>query len=486
MSAPRKPRTLEVAAPAELATWTARAGRDRAEPARVKGKYLLAARPDTVDFRDQMYVTSLVEVPRERPLADYRQHGIPVLDQGQEGACTGFGLATVVHYLLRLRKVCGTKAERDQECEFNLQPVSPHMLYRMARRYDEWAGEDDDGSSARGAMKGWHKHGVCSLAAWPAAGKGTSSTLFSDARAMDALARPLGGYFRVNHRDIVAMHAALAEVGILFATSWVHDGWDEVGRDGRIAFHKGNLGGHAFAIVAYDRDGFWIQNSWGPKWGHHGFCHVTYDDWLKNGTDVWVGRLGAPVGLASRTTAAEAALGPSAAGAKTPLAIAELRPHVVSIGNEGCLRTTGVLGTDAEAVHTIFADDVPRLTAGWKKRRLLLYAHGGLVGEDGALQRVQDYRHALLAAEVYPVAFVWKTDYWSTLGNVLADAQAKRKPEGFLDKTRDFLLDRLDDALEPLARLGTGKLQWDEMKENALAATREADGGARLVAHYVQ
>ena len=47
-----------------------------------------------------------------------------------------------------------------------------------------------------------------------------------------------------------------------------------------------------------------------PKWGYHGFCHVTYDDWLRNGTDVWVGRLGAPVGLASRTTAAAAAVGP--------------------------------------------------------------------------------------------------------------------------------------------------------------------------------
>ncbi len=493
MSPPRKPRAarpLEVAEHPDLATWyeqsTVSAGRVRAQASRMKGKYLLAARPDTVDFRDQMYVTSLVEVPRERPLAEYRKAGIPILDQGQEGACTGFALATVVHYLLRLRKLSGAATEQEKERVFNQQQVSPHMLYRMARRYDEWAGEDDDGSSARGAMKGWHKHGVCSLAAWPAAGRGRSNTLFNDERAMDALSRPLGGYFRVNHRDIVAMHAALTEVGILYATASVHAGWDEVGRDGRIALRKENLGGHAFAIVAYDRDGFWIQNSWGPKWGCQGFCHITYDDWLKNGTDIWVGRLGAPVGLEARTTAAAAVTGPATTGAKTPLAIAELRPHVVSIGNNGRLRTTGVLGTDAEGVHAIFADDFPRLTATWKKRRILLYAHGGLVGEDGALQRVQDYRHALLEAEVYPVAFIWKTDYWTTLGNVLEDAQSRRKPEGFLDKTRDFLLDRLDDALEPLARLGTGKLQWDEMKENALDATRQSDGGARLVAHYVQ
>jgi hypothetical protein len=480
-------RPLVVTEHPDLAAWCEpRTTRVRAEAARVKGKFKLAARPDTVDFRDQMYVASLVEVPRERLLADYRQRKIPVLDQGEEGACTGFALATVVHYLLMTRTVCGTPASQKNERTFNLRPVSPHMLYRMARRYDEWAGEDDEGSSARGAMKGWHKHGVCALATWPAAGKGRSSTLFSEERAQDALSRPLGGYFRVNHRDIVAMHAALAEVGILYATSWVHAGWDDVGRDGRIALRKGNLGGHAFAIVAYDGDGFWIQNSWGPKWGHHGFCHLTYDDWLANGTDIWVGRLGAPVVLAARTTAGRAAEGPVTAGVKTPLALAELRPHVISIGDGGRLRTTGVLGTSAEAVHTIFADDLPRLTAGWKKRRLLLYAHGGLVGEDSALQRVQDYRPTLLAAEVYPLAFIWKTDYWTTIANALADAVARRRPEGVLDQKRDFLLDRLDDVLEPLARCGTGKLVWDELKDNGLRATRRNDGGARLTVHYLQ
>ena len=64
--------------------------------------------------------------------------------------CTGFGLATVAHYLLIRRHVVPDRT-----------PVSPRMLYDMARRYDEWEGESYDGSSARGAMKGWYKHGVC-------------------------------------------------------------------------------------------------------------------------------------------------------------------------------------------------------------------------------------------------------------------------------------------------------------------------------------
>ena len=73
-----------------------------------------------------------------------------------------------------------------------------------------------------------------------------------------------------------------------------------IGTEGVIPFTDVSLGGHAFAIVAYDERGLWIQNSWGTAWGLDGFACLTYDDWLENGTDVWVARLGAPVIL--RTT----------------------------------------------------------------------------------------------------------------------------------------------------------------------------------------
>ena len=95
----------------------------------------LVARRDVLDFRDQMYVPTLVEVPPERPLAKYQSARIPILDQGQEGACTGFGLATVANYLMFTRK---DKPPRDK--------VSPWMFYALARRYDEWPGEKYEGS----------------------------------------------------------------------------------------------------------------------------------------------------------------------------------------------------------------------------------------------------------------------------------------------------------------------------------------------------
>src|SRR5947209_4767138 len=112
-------------------------------------KRTLDARPDTLDFRDKMYQASLFEVPTKMELDEYKKWEVPILNQGEEGACTGFGLATVANYLLRRRKTVPDPKQ-----------VSARMLYEMAKRYDEWPGEDYAGSSARGAMKGWYKHGV--------------------------------------------------------------------------------------------------------------------------------------------------------------------------------------------------------------------------------------------------------------------------------------------------------------------------------------
>lgn len=443
----------------------------RPDPVKIGSKKVtLDVRPDTVDFRDKMFEPTLVEVPVERTLDQYRKewkNKRPViLDQGQEGACTGFGLAAVANFLLQRRKVVP-----------DYKRVSARMLYEMARRYDEWDGEDYSGSSARGAMKGWHKHGVCGDVVWPYDTKSTTGTLTPE-RAMDALRRPLGAYFRVNHQDLVAMHSAIAEVGILYATASVHEGWSDVGADGIIHLSDKMIGGHAFALVGYDDKGFWLQNSWDADWGCKGFAHISYDDWLINGSDVWVARLGAPV----TTGAVKGGKAPESAKLSAEVRRAELQSHTVAIGNDGTLRETGQVGNTPEDIRRIFKEngDFDTKTRGWKKKRLLLYAHGGLVDETGALQRVAEYLPTLLAQEVYPLAFIWKTDFLSTLGNILKDIFQKRRPEGFLDSAKDFMLDRLDDTLEPLAR-GPGKLLWDEMKENAVLSSIRADGGARFV-----
>jgi hypothetical protein len=440
----------------------------------------LDARPDTVDFRDLMYISTLVEVPVEKPLAQFKKFAVPILDQGTAGACAGFGLATVANYLLRKRKV-----------RPDTTSVSPWMLYAMAQRsdpHDEAAAyaniadpNPNVGASCRSAMKGWNQNGVCQESYYSERGPGKpANDIVADARL-----RPLGAYFRVNHKDLIAMHAALEEAGILYASALIHEGWFQTGSDGKIPRVPGISGGHAFAIVGYDSSGLWLQNSWGKSWGKGGFGYLSYDDWLENGTDVWVARLGVPVELESASSAATINtknLDVQSSGYADP----ELAPHVISIGDNGTLKTNGQWAKTAEQVNHVFTTQFPAETANWGKKRLVLYAHGGLVSEDTAVNRIGWYWSYLKPREMYLVGFVWHTDYLTTLEEILHDAVAGVKPEGALDSAKDFLLDRLDDTLEPIARVATGKAEWDKMKANAVAATQNSAGGARVAVSAIK
>src|SRR5262249_23165935 len=153
---------------------------------------------------------------------------------------------------------------------------------------------------------------------------------------------------------------------------------------------------------------------------------------------------------------------------------------------DGLLRQSGTFGNQEADVRDILLTQFRDKTEKWKTKRLVLYAHGGLVDESSAVQRVADLRGPMLDNQVYPLSLIWKSGYWTTLTNLLQDALRRRRPEGFLDSAKDFLLDRLDDALEPLARQLTGKAEWDEMKREALGATINQAGGARIVAELIQ
>jgi hypothetical protein len=466
--------TEQVATETKAAARSGQGARSIARGGSTRPEHRFDALPDTLDFRDRMFEASLVRVERELPLERYRELKVPVLDQGAEGACTGFALASVVHALQRSLRQPDAAAERQ---------VSPWMLYHMAKRYDEWPGERYAGSSARGAMKAWHKHGVCARELWKQKKPRLDETI-----SRDAASRPLGAYLRVNHKDLVALHAALSEVGVLFATTGVHDGWDRVRRDGLVPPARSGQDAHAIALVGYDRRGFWFQNSWGPDWGQDGFGLLPYDDWLANAMDVWVARLGVPIELRQTLVSATGPQGAVILRTGEP-SFDRLRPHIVSLGNDGELRESGTFGTGPEELQEVVRGDLLRFVQDriekGRRPRVLLYAHGGLVSERAAIQRTSEYLERFLEQDIYPLSFLWKTDAWTTLSNLLADAFKSRRAEGLLDAAKDFLLDRLDDALEPLARSLGGRALWEEMKENALLATTARLGGARRTAELL-
>ena len=109
---------------------------------------ILNVRRDPPDIRDRMYEPALIRLQSNIDRRDPKL----VLDQGTEGSCTGFGLAAVINIL---NKEAGNKFM-----------ASMRMLYEMAKKHDEWPGEDYSGSSCRGAIRGWKNMGVCSNDDW--------------------------------------------------------------------------------------------------------------------------------------------------------------------------------------------------------------------------------------------------------------------------------------------------------------------------------
>ena len=480
-------------------TTRAEASERREPPSRTAAMRIgrnLDAMPDRVDIRDWPYQPTLSSLP---PQVVSIGEVPSILDQGQEGACTGFGLAAVINYQLAKRRV--------------KRQVSPRMLYEMARKYDEWPGENYEGSSARGAMIGWTRHGVCAESLWckDLAGAGNLTPQI----AKEAQLTPGGAFYRVLHTQVRDVHAAVFELGAVYMTIMVHSGWAEPGpttvevrlpksRNGNGRQVSGKVkipvikrvdhatDGHAVAIVGYTADGFIIQNSWGKTWGYQGFALLPYEDFMIHATDVWAAQLGVAVNCDVWAAAGGADTSAGLQRAADSIPLATIRPYIFDCGNNGVLSDSGRYWTTEQDVSRMFDETIPVATKGWKKKRVLLYLHGGLNNEDDVAKRVVSFRDVLLENEVYPLHIMWESGAMETIGNLIKDvitepdSRAGAIPD-WMKKLRDRLVEAKDRTFEiSTARAGTAL--WGEMKRNAqLSSTLESGRGAmEIISEYVK
>lgn len=483
-------------------------------PAVELNKRQFDARPDRVDFRDRYYRARLVSLEPEHPhpalveayLEKYCADGM-ILDQGQEGACTGFGLAACVNYLHWERwQRGGCQGPRPAG-------VSTRMLYHMARLYDEWPGEDYDGSSCRGAMKGWHHHGVCEESLWP---YGKRFTEPKEGWRQDAVLRPLGAYYRINKDSIVDMQAAIQEVHAIFASGSVHEGWWVKQSDTLLVIDMSDAeetGGHAFAMVGYNADGFIIQNSWGPRWGYRGFAILTYADWVTNGMDAWAAVMGAPVVVRGTATALNhAPLQQQTTARGTTVRLAGGRqsytyrkPEVAPWSSDTAYEHSLVLGNDGTPLQRLIAvenaaanvvDVALTRPRAWlatqDKKKLVIYAHGGLNDEEKSVERIRIMAPYFKANGIYPLFITWRTGFGESLRAILED-QAKQfgidlealRARGMFDDVKEAVLEAKDRAFEAVAEKILAKAVWTQMKQNAAAAIT-AGGGLRQLAGHLE
>jgi len=465
---------------------------------------LLDARPDRLDLRDFPYRPPLRSLPHEFPDPAVLKRSFPryaadkmVLDQGQEGACTGFGLAAVVNYLRWMRARGGTGGRRKAAAPAK---VSPRMLYHLARFYDEWPGEDYDGSSCRGALKGWHRHGVCEDRLWPYRDKSGAVVFIEPAKGWDGNATqcPIGVYYRIDKSSVVDMQAAIFEGGAIYCSGNVHAGWFPKRFPQRAgiacietAAAAENTGGHAFALVGYNRYGFIVQNSWGPGWGTKGFAILPYDDWVARGNDAWAVALGAPIehaesphyheneALSARASSGGTSISrgaaplPNVAPAVAPWTRDNAYRHAIVMGNNGTLVNRSVSRQALSAFDHVVVE-APTEWCRTGASRVLLYAHGGLNAEDESVERIQVMAPYFLANGIYPIFFTWRTGVLESVTGIFEDIHEGVDPTGaFRDVWRvvkDTIGEARDRAVEVACQTAGVKAIWSQMKQNARAA----------------
>jgi len=423
-------------------------------------KYKKNVEADFPDNRDWIYQPNLQQInPYIDPPAILK-----IRDQGSDGACTGFALASSIDYIKR----------SSGKPKFM---ASSRMLYEMAKHHDEWPKEKYEGSSLRGAIQGWKHCGVCSEESWPYYVSRSKKGMLTIEKAKEARQNTIGAYYRI--RPILAdFHSAIAEIGVIVVSAKIHDKWDKP-INGIIEYKDGleKTGGHAFAIVGYNDRGFWIQNSWGTKWGRNGLSLWLYEDWIENVMDAWVFRLSLPTPQIFGKLPISSKLvktNQTETVAKGAISRDSIAGHFVHIDN-GKFSNPGKYWSNANNVD-ITAKYIAKSD---KYDHILFYAHGGLNSSKTSARRIFAMMETFKSNRIYPYHIMYDTGIIEELKDLMFNKSkaSDNITGGFMDWT-DKVLEHL------LSRPGT--LLWNEIKKDAKIAFLKKKAGTESILFFLK
>ena len=279
------------------------------------------------------------------------------------------------------------------------------------------------------------------------------------------------------HADVDRMRRALAEGHALFAAARIHLGWyrlflpDVPSRIERRP-DDAEKGGHAFVIVGYDHEGFWVHNSWGPEWGTEGFALLPYDEWVTDGHDTWVvdldpGTLGDLDGELERL----------APNADEVAAYRELWPHLIVLRDDGKLAASGLYEMDEGSFGTMTFLFGER-TADWDRRRIAVVTDDGRLPTPETIDRYREQLDRYMAAEIYPIFVVWETSWGAELVDEL-DRWARHHAAH--NGAGDPPYERNEPFVRTAVRASVARPIWQQLVERSMRAA-EGGGGANTLA----
>lgn len=251
--------------------------------------------PDIPDFRDQYYsVTSPAIDPSELPpKVDLRTSttflSFPILDQGQLGSCTANAIGAAITYAMSKQgKVAVDNITMGMKPPGNpSQPTgffSPSRLFiYYNERVMEHSVNSDAGAMLRDGIKSVNRQGAPKETTWPYIiqqfATKPSVNAYKEAMNYQALQ-----YRRLDHLDINQLKQCIYQgfpfvFGFTVYSSFMSRAVAQTGIVPMPQQSERLMGGHAVLAVGYDDEKkvFIVRNSWGDKWGDHGYFYIPYD-----------------------------------------------------------------------------------------------------------------------------------------------------------------------------------------------------------------
>ena len=212
----------------------------------------------------------VVKLPKK---IDYTRKMSPIRDQGDEGACVGFAVAS------------GMKEYQEALDYEKLIELSPRFVYSEAKKID--GVPKAEGTTIRASMRVLKKTGVCQEKFWP------YSPHQKDKPKVGAKANAkkfrIITYARI--LNLNELRLRLAGKGPIVLGVEVFKGMIKP-KMGIVPMPKKNetsLGGHAITACGYDDEKKLVKfkNSWSEKWGRRGFGYLPYGYIERYMIDAW-------------------------------------------------------------------------------------------------------------------------------------------------------------------------------------------------------
>lgn len=204
---------------------------------------------------------------------DLREAWWTVGDQGNTGACVGWGSAEGV---LRWHFVKAGKLAKTES-------LSPRFMWMASKETDVYTTRptsfiESDGTWLTAALGIAQKFGVVTDKVLPFKLGGSSQMYTGTADTFYAIAaqRRIASYFNLG-RDLAAWRNWLATKGPILTRLDVDNAFmNATATKGKLDTYDAahTLGGHCVALVGYVKGRFIVRNSWSTGWGDKGFAYA--------------------------------------------------------------------------------------------------------------------------------------------------------------------------------------------------------------------